>query len=54
MPAPIKELPPIPPLPRFYGEDKKVHRPEEYFRFSHRYQYLRLLGHGAYGLVWYA
>lgn len=43
----------IPPLPRIYGEDKRVNRAEEYFRFGQRYQYIRLLGHGAYGLVWY-
>lgn len=43
----------IPPLPKIYGEDKRISRAEEYFRFSQRYQYVRLLGHGAYGLVWY-
>ena len=53
MPMPVKELPPIPPLPKIYSEDKRVNKPEEYFRFAARYQYLRLLGHGAYGMVWY-
>lgn len=42
----------IPPLPKIYSEDKRVNRPEEFFRFASRYQYLRLLGHGAYGMVW--
>lgn len=55
MPVPIDastDFPPMPPLPQIYSEDKRVRKPEEYFRFSHRYQYLRLLGHGAYGMVW--
>ncbi len=48
------ERPPVvlPPLPKIYGEDKRVSHPEEYFRFTGRYQYVRLLGHGAYGMVW--
>lgn len=55
MPVPVdasEDFPPMPPLPQIYSEDKRVRKPEEYFRFSHRYQYLRLLGHGAYGMVW--
>lgn len=47
-PAPVV----LPPLPKIYGEDKRVSHPEEYFRFTGRYQYMRLLGHGAYGMVW--
>ena len=44
----------LPPLPKIYSEDRRINRPEEYFRFANpsRYQYLRLLGHGAYGMVW--
>ncbi len=40
------------PLPKIYGEDSRVKKPEEFFRFTSRYQYIRLLGHGAYGMVW--
>lgn len=37
------------------AEDRKVPDPQRFFKFpAHsRYRYLRLLGHGAYGYVWY-
>ncbi len=41
------------PLPQIVGHDKRVAKPEEYFRLPPRYKFNRLLGHGAYGLVWY-
>ena len=50
---PLRELLPVPPLPKIYSEDKRVNKPEEYFQFAARYRYVRLLGHGAYGMVWY-
>lgn len=39
------------PLPRIQVTDTKIHNPEESFQFGSRYRYMRLLGHGAYGLV---
>ncbi|PJF16976.1 Mitogen-activated protein kinase [Paramicrosporidium saccamoebae] len=37
----------LPPLPKIYGEDRRVNKPEEYFRHLTRYRYARLLGQGA-------
>lgn len=47
---PVKELS---PLPQIFSNDKKIAKPEEYFKMPGRYKFNRLLGHGAYGLVWY-
>ena len=46
----------IPSLPKVYPEDRKVADPQRFFKFAagSRYSYIRLLGHGAYGYVWYA
>lgn len=45
----------LPLLPKVYPEDRKVPEAQKFFKFpaSSRYTYLRLLGHGAYGYVWY-
>ena len=49
------------PLPKILSEDRRIERPESFFTFATstgadgpregRYKYVRLLGHGAYGLV---
>lgn len=51
----VFEVAGVPPLPKIYPEDRKVADPQRFFKFSaeSRYSYLRLLGHGAYGYVWY-
>lgn len=36
------------------GEDKKSVDPVELFGVSDRYQFVKVLGQGAYGIVWYA
>lgn len=42
-------------LNRVFPESKKLPNPQRFFNFSPtcRYRYLRHLGHGAYGYVWY-
>lgn len=40
------------PLPKIESVDRRIVKPEEYFRMPARYRFNRLLGHGAYGMVW--
>lgn len=40
------------PLPQIFNQDKRIAKPEEYFKLPPRYKFSKLLGHGAYGLVW--
>lgn len=42
---------PLPPLPKLYNDDRRIPKPEDYFKSNPRYKFMRLLGHGAYGLV---
>lgn len=41
----------LPPLPKIYNDDKRIAKPEDFFKINPRYKFGRLLGHGAYGLV---